>query len=420
MITWKIQAFVLTIIMLWSAAASLAATVTVIQSGVNSYTVQGEGMDGVHGIELNINYDNSSLSNPSVSSGSLISGATFITNTNNPGSIRIGSISLNQFSGSGQIANIIFAVKKGSGGITSVFAKLIDSSGAPVTALSNISGNTGSTSPGLISTPGIPFSQTPASSTTPSAGVPAAATLTPIYPGSVSLPSEGQSPKETKTEVAQAAPIPPPAETPPASVPAAKSDDQAVPEKPSENSMVESRNSIYYSSVLERFRVYKGEKNPANLIKIFNEEVSPSIRQQSKVAISNGTDKVKIVAALSSPNGKSPNFALNGASLVSLKRDSESGDWIIEVLPHINVLKASLTIMDGNNEIEFPLTVAPPVNGLAVSTADFITFLKNTDLKVTDLNGDGTRDYKDEFIYTAHYLMLQNEEKRNKAARGKL
>ncbi|MFA7403935.1 MAG: cohesin domain-containing protein [Pelobacteraceae bacterium] len=116
-----------------------SAALVVSPSGDSSYTVQGTGMDGVAGIQLDITYDAASLANPTVTQGDLVAGAMVAANTSHPGVIKIVIVSARAFSGSGQIATISFASKTGSGGITSITTGMIDRNGMPLSAQSNTS-----------------------------------------------------------------------------------------------------------------------------------------------------------------------------------------------------------------------------------------------------------------------------------------
>jgi hypothetical protein len=374
-----------------STQAVFAASVTITPAAAGSYIIQGDAMDGVAGIELTLNYDASVLASPTVTQGSLVTGALVAANTNNPGFIKIAIISTKAFSGSGQIATVTFATQNGTGGITSASVSMINSKGSPITAQVVVSsGNAASaTAPGFISTPGIPFSQ-------------------PTYPGTVSMPADVQNRSESKpadaagvpvqiSEPAAAKPVEPPAEAIPA----------AEPQKPVEVKMTS------HKGVLDNFRVYKGEKSPAIFIALMNKEITSAVRQEPAVALSDGKTPLKLLVKLETVSDKSPNFSLNGAELVSLNRDASS-TWIIEALPQAGITRASLTILTDSDIIEYPLTLAPPVEGVSTAEAGFAVFLKDSGAATPkrDLNGDGRHDYLDDFIYTANYLV-------SKAAAGK-
>lgn len=157
---------------------------------------------------------------------------------------------------------------------------------------------------------------------------------------------------------------------------------------------------------LDNFSTYKGEKTPAKLSALLNRQDTAAIRQEPAFALSDGTTAVKIAAELKNVGDRSPNFALHGARLVSLKRDDASFTWVIEALPQAGVMQATLTILTESEIIEYPLTVAPVVAGISPAEADFVIFLKDSGAAVPkrDLNGDGKHDYLDDFIYTVNFL----------------
>ena len=383
------------ITILCCATLSFGANVSAIPQGNGVFSIQGSGMDGVAGIDLNISYP-SSLSSPSVTQGGFISGGMMVANTNNTGSIKIAIISSKAFSGSsGEIVRITFG-NKGSGTL-SVSASMINSNAAPVSA-------TGSSSV-VTQTPGIPFSTTTTTTAPTTPLTPGSSASTTL--GTVTMSDESQPKSEAKK-----------AETgenlaPEATVAAAEAGEKAaetqVIAKLPEPSAKAEANQVY-GSVLDRFRTYQGEKSPALMTALFTKTVAASIRQEPTIAVSNGKTNVVIIADLTAAAGASPNFALSGARMVSLKKDDESGKWVLEALPQANSLTASVTILNANSVIEFPLTVVPPVAGVSAQEADFAAFLKDNGAKPPkhDLNGDGRHDYLDDFIYTAHYLIKKN------------
>ena len=396
-----------------SAQATFAASVTITPVTAGSYSIQGNAMDGVAGIDLTILYDSSSLSSPSFSKGAFVGGALVAANTNNPGSIKIAIISTKAFSGSGQIATVTFATQSGTGGITSATVSMIDSKGAPVASQVVVSGGnaTTATTPGFITSAGVPFSQPDATATTTTdttvlSSTPAAQSSSiPTYLGTVSMPSDVQTKGDTKPVDTTADPvqvsepmIPKPVEQP--------VEDKPLPEpqKPEKVTMTS------YQGTLENFRTYQGEKSPANLIALFKKQIAPTIRQEPAVVLSDGKTPVKILVKLEGAGVKSPNFALNGAKLVSLNKDDASFTWIVEAMPQAGIVQAGLTILTDSTTLEYPLTLAPPVKGVSPAEADFVTFLKDSGAATPkrDLNGDGKHDYLDDFIYTAHYLIWKD------------
>ena len=134
------------------APSALAASVSVVPSGnSSSFSVEGVGIDGVSGIQIEIAYDPASLSTPLVTRGRLESGALFSENHSSRGVIKIAVIKNSFFSGGGQIAAISFASKTGKGGITSVTYNIINDSGSSV-ASSPINSKDASASEATVNT----------------------------------------------------------------------------------------------------------------------------------------------------------------------------------------------------------------------------------------------------------------------------
>jgi hypothetical protein len=394
------------LLILLSSSFAICASVNVIPSGGGIFSVLGSAMDGVAGIELTITYDAASLGSPAVTQGGLVSGAMLAANTTIPGSIRIAIISTKPFSGSGQIASISFARQTGSGGITSVKSNIIDSSGAPVSSQSDIGGGSPSSGSGLSATAGVPFSQPTATSTLQTTAQPSSQTSAqaagsmPAYLGTVTMLSDVPIKNETKAADAGV----PVKFTEPA---AAKAVEQPAEEKTVlEPQKAGKAKMISYKGALEIFRTYRGEKSPAILISLLNQEISPTILQKPAVALSDGKTPLVIIVKLEVAGDKSPNFALNGAKLLSLNKDASSS-WIIEALPRANVVQASLTILTDSDTIEYPLTLSPPIESVSSLESDFALFLKDGGAATPkrDLNGDGRHDYLDDYIYSVNYLV---------------
>jgi hypothetical protein len=390
--------------------ATYAVTVTITATSARTYSVEGDAMDGVAGIDLTIFYDTLSVSSPTVSPGSLIAGSYMVANTSNPGSIKIAIINTRGLSGNGQIATVTFDTQSGTGGITSSLVSMSDSKGSPIAAQVVVSGlnTTDSTASGLISTPGVPYSQSSSASTATSTTATAASTPSTyqgtggktgnVQPKSDTKPADTRFIAEKSFEPAEAKPVGPQAEVKPF----------VEPQKPAEV------RATTYKGVLETFRVYKGKKTPAILLALINTMIAPAIRQEPAVVLSDGQATVKILAKLQTADDKSPNIFLSGARLVSLKRDT-SFEWIIEAQPMAGIVSASLTILTDSEIIEYPLTLSPPVEGVSPVEADFAVYLTDSGAATPkrDLNGDGRHDYLDDFIYTANYLM-------SKSASGKI
>ena len=391
-------------VLLFGVQGSFAASIAITPTGNGTFIIQGNGMDGVAGIQLLVKYDTASMASPSVTQGSLVSGAMMAANTNNPGSINIAIINTKPFSGSGQVASINFATHTGTGSIT-VSSSMINSKGAPVAGGGTVNASdyqtstTGSSSSGDLSGQSGGSTGSTGSSSSTTATAPTATT----YVGTVTTPPDGQnrnSDQPRNTEIKQAeTPVVPEQSNEPAT---AKPEEPAADATPATEPKKADRIKVTtYSGVLDLFRAYRGERSSAIFTALFSNEISPTIRQEPAVVLSDGKTPVKIFVKLETSGDRSPNFSLNGAKLVSLKKDAAS-TWVVEALPKVGIMQATLTILTESELIEYPLTLAPAVAGISPAEAEFAAFLADSK---RDLNGDGRHDYLDDFIYTANSLV---------------
>lgn len=171
-------------------------------------------------------------------------------------------------------------------------------------------------------------------------------------------------------------------------------------------------------TVLERFRTYTGPRTKEALSELFRLPANPVVRQQPAIAISDGTTAVMIAVRIPSADGTAPNFAVEGAKLLSLE-SKQRDEWLIKALPPLGALHVFLLVANGPETSTFPLTVAPPLpKKLDATSQSFSSFLEaDTNGPLYDLNGDGKLDYIDDYIYTANVVSLERESGRDLKAR---
>ena len=393
-----------------SAQAAFAASVSIAPTGAGTYGVQGDGMDGVSGIQLDIVYDAASLTSPTVTQGALVAGAMLAANTSIPGFIKIAIINTRAFSGNGTIATISFASKKGSGGITSITASMIDSKGSALTSsTSNLASATAAA--GDTPTPGVPFSQTTQqipSPTVPAATSPAS-TSTPTYLGTVTMPTDQQ--KQVVAQPAISSTVPAYTEEPESASFEERTPPPAKPPVDSKNE--ETPQYVVYKGILDRFKQYHGSKQLSSLVTLFDRQVAQNINQEPAIVVSNGQSRVTLTVDIPARINSSPNFAVSGGTLVSFRQDKQiRGRWTVEVLPEAGSLKVTVTLIAGAEEFEFPLTIVTPVKtALTFDESGWNRFLGEvgtTTAPLHDFNNDGVRDYMDEFIFVANYLVKKS------------
>jgi len=121
-------------------------------------------------------------------------------------------------------------------------------------------------------------------------------------------------------------------------------------------------------SVLDRFRAFSGKKTELALEGLFT-RWDPVFSQNPAILLSDGTTVARITLRLQGRGGDPPNFSITGGHCVSAKM-SDSGVWLLEILPTRGSLATSLTVSFSGQMTEYPLTVAPPLNLFEPQNAD--------------------------------------------------
>ena len=426
---YRILLFVVLVVLPVQAFA--APQITISQPGSNGVSVvQGIGFTGIHGLDLTISYDSATMSSPVVTMGGFVNGMMSASNPSNP--IRINSVTTNPISGSGTIATIAFTRSGDSAGnITGILAKAITSTSngslviipAFVSAAANSTDTATTTSesgtPG--STPGGTAGGTTGLTTNVATG---GSTGVNTVGGTLTFPGDSTGKDTPAKDNKDATSQPPQQESPkvaPPEPPAPSAPDSAET-KPPKDVQPAPPPPKPVQAVLESFRLYQGERTVKNLSALFNREGGTNFSQYPAIAVADGKATVKLIISKVAGE-RAPNFAFNSARYVSLARGDE-GEWEVEVRPDAGAVSASVTMLANGTLQEFPLTVTPKVEVSLikpgkVSEADFLLFLKETGTPAApghDLNGDGKRDYLDDYIFTANYLLKVGEQANNKKA----
>lgn len=403
--------------------AYATATVTISSGGGGTFVVQGSGFEGVAGVKLSLTYDTATLANPRVAQGGFMSGALMAANTNSPGTIILALIHSDSrgVSGAGPLATITFDLPGSSPGvITSVSTpELVNVKGARLPAVAQYINPSPSSTPTTAGSESGGTTGTSTTTTTTTTTGQGTGSTSPYWLGGVSMPGvpgEEKTPKEKPRE--EAAPPAPVAETPRelsspvATTETAQQDVGAAAKEPTAE-----KKFLAPKSVLDRFKSFDGERTMANFIALFDKPVMETVRQVPAVVLSDGSTPVAVHIELPSTAQETPNFALKGAKLSSLKSEGKNR-WLVEALPLAGGYEAAVSILQEGSYMEVPLTVAPPIPPTAgigksgkLSAADFELFLKERGSAKEsrfDLNGDGKRDSVDDYIFTANYLVKRD------------
>ena len=343
------------------------STVTASSAGDGIFLVQGAGIGNAAALEIVASYDTTALANPRVVAGPLIAGAMTAINPNVPGTVRMVIIRLAPISGSGIIATLTFDRKGSSpGSITSLTARLADLKGSPIPSVASIAAPPAAAPASADSSPGT--SSSSGLTTSPSTAPPGAS-VTPIVVPSPVLVVQGNP-----SSIVPGTPASPSAEQDARpSVPA-----EAVPAQRDQLAMARSSDatlkgrdiapaaekSVYrQTSILERFRTYRGERSPAALMALFDNESMIGCRQEPPVVLSDGRSTVRVVFVSSPGTRTSSDIAVMGARLSSLKRDPDNTNtWIVDLLPDRGAYQASVAVPLGELKMIYPITIAPKVD----------------------------------------------------------
>ena len=393
--------------------------------GNGQFDVMGQGFDGVGGIDITLNYDKNTANDPRILQGELISGAVMMPNLTVPGTVRVGIIFPNPLgiSGNGKIVTLTLISVAGAEGTVSNFtARVINSKGVEIASQAQIIPWTGS---------GNSVGSTPVSSAISSASGSAASSATQGSGAMVSLGSVSmQDTKGVGVLPQPVTPTPPP--SPPSVEPVVTEQKKNVlPELIETPAVVEESQPLVASttiskpgvvptagvkqvaekSIPELFRDDTGPRTVAAMTSLFLKTTSSILRQEPSIVLSDGVSKIKLYVNLPQVDAKTPNFALNGANLVSLQKNGDV--YLLDVIPHKNSNEAKVTILNNGSITDVPLIVAQPINvalipGGKLSESALGLFLKGEPGKRCDLNGDGKIDYLDDYIIVANYLVEKN------------
>lgn len=411
-------------------------SVTIGPASDSVYEVKGNDFSDSSGIDITIRYDPAALASPQVAQGGLVGGALMAVNVSTSGKIRLALVRVTAINGSGTIATITFTRVKSTGAdIQSVVSSVISSSGRNIPVTSQVVNSVKTADSGVsteqqteqptggassspvpsttVTTATAQVSGTPvATSTSPLSSTTVASATAPTVIVGVVVPSAGASASDIKSATSATDQTAPDTKQP--------EDEKTVAQEPAKVALAEKpvvqapgpekKKVMAYQSVLEKFKEYNGLKTPEALMALFSPQVGQS-KQEPRIVLADGKTTVKVVLELD-PKGENNNFLLDGVSLVSLN-NKDKNFWIAELLPDKRAYEATISIPRNNQWYVIPLTIAPPMDvnidrsANRLTDADFRLYLKNTGTAKAprfDLNGDGVRNYIDDYIFTANYL----------------
>jgi hypothetical protein len=113
-------------------------------------------------------------------------------------------------------------------------------------------------------------------------------------------------------------------------------------------------------SILERFRARRGERASSDQARLFvrSDEI---FSQEPPLLLSDGSSSLRLTVRLLTRTKNAPQFFISEASCTRLRVGQNDGVWELEILPRAGSLHASVSVLTGNELIDFPLAVAPPL-----------------------------------------------------------
>jgi hypothetical protein len=111
-------------------------------------------------------------------------------------------------------------------------------------------------------------------------------------------------------------------------------------------------------AVSEEFMGLAGSRDAASLAELLSRAGSRQVRQEPALAVADGVTQLRLIVSPDTEHGELSSMLLAGASVVDVAATDEGG-WRLDVLPKTGVCRASLTLRQGNDFCEFPLTVIP-------------------------------------------------------------
>lgn len=315
----------------WPAEARGQAIITIQQGGPGAFHLRADGLNGMTGGEFRIGYQTESQETPRIMGIGLGAAGAIQADTGAPGSITIRMTTLRPLRGSGLLASIQL-----SGWITYLSASLRNEKGGgevPQTRVVN-----------------------------PPEGVkPRQRPERPVPKGREEIESSSEPVPEpvqesSSEQARQSVPVRPVISS--RTVALASREPSPSREAGKVTSQVQFRR---LESPLERFRTYAGERTPVALAGLFEPAGNGEFRQEPGILLADGVAVARVTYSQTGTIDRVRSFYITGGHCSSTWL-SDSGEWVLEVVPAAGALAASVTVLTAEEIVEYPLTVAPPLD----------------------------------------------------------
>lgn len=392
----------------WPALA--LPSINVHFAGNETFRISGKDLKDVGRIEVTVGYDSATLANPRLIPQSSFAGATVSLDSASGNTVQLSVTSAEPMTGSGLFATLAFdPVGPTFGTIRSVRARVYDANGKKLSARFSHTNPSPPLDPSDPENSRMIEEREARGESFMGGGV--------LYlPPEATLMEEEEQPEEPETADKSKQSVE-------ADEAGAETGGTAAQQTAGthENQPQGKKYELLGQSVLERFRLFKGERSPKNLMALFDADPAAPFKQTPRIVLADGDGIAQVTVSKVTP-GKTPSFSFIAARYVSFKKVADTV-WSVEAKPIVNTYKAGVLFFDDGRARQIPLTVAPKLRMDLIgsgqgSEEDFAHFLKTRGTAKApqfDLNGDRKRDYVDDYIFTANYLVAREKEKAEKA-----
>lgn len=366
---------------LWTSVVAVnAGEILLTNSGTGQWQVSSTGLNNIHALDLQLNYDPQRLSGLTATSGSGLSGAMSAINDTVPGILRLGVASTTALPPSGVLLTLQSSVAGAEMVVSAFTAKTVDGEGKVVaTTVRQI----------------LPVPSTPAPVPTETVTTPIPSPLileTPrrggFVAGSVTFPAD--PPAEAAEETPPPA-LPPPGIDQGTTAAAASSSAPGLPAFAGAEKRFHSQEEIV--TAIARL---PQPWTVAAIKAIFLKPASASqVRQIPAVVLADGKSRVSLFLpkALSQ---KTPAVGVQGCTLGSIWDAKEQG-WEVELITHQDIWPALALLLGEGDLVQFPVVIVPAL-AITPPASD------NLPIPAVDFDADGSITALDAYLYVGNLL----------------
>lgn len=321
------------LIFVFDRSNACAVNISIDATGPSGFSIFAIQMDGIKSMQIQIDYDASTLQNPKVSpTGILLSRSTIQANSASLGALQINV----QTNGAESLL--------GSGFIATLDFNLVgeDWPGKIIEAKALVTEEDGKTflMPIAVTNPPQQKIIRPENEDEEVVSVAAAEEQIP----------SGSAPDKIPSESAAAPPTP--------DIQAEASSVKEIWAAPVSETSAAVWSVEVEKGVLDGFTALPESRLLEGLLQLIAKGIGNDIAQEPPLALSDGATPVRVILRPSIDTKGPPTLIIKGANYISFEHQDAA--WILEILPHAGKQDVRVSVLHNNVVREYPLTVAPP------------------------------------------------------------